>query len=47
MNKQDITINKINYYITRIIELKNAKYHDYTKTIEIYKNKIIEELKDL
>ena len=47
MNKQEIVQNRINYYLSRIIELKKANYHDYTKTIQKYKELIIEELKEL
>lgn len=40
-------INRIKYYIERIEKLKNAKYHDYTKAINYYKTKAMEEIKEL
>lgn len=44
---EQVKINRIQYYIERIEKLKNAKYHDYTKAINYYKEKAIEELKEL
>lgn len=48
MDTKKIIINEITHYLSRIEYLqKNNKYHDYTKSINYYKNKIKELLKEL
>ena len=44
---KEIKINRIQYYIERIKKLKESKFHDYTKAINYYKAKAIEEIKEL
>lgn len=48
MTHNEVIKNRINYYISRIIELQNRKdIHDYSKAIKDYKLMIIKELEGL